>query len=83
MLPTPAELRELSDRIREAVPKALTHRMRRLLFRDALRLTESAEQLEQNTATVDLLLRRAHIERYERLLAAVADEQARASSGRS
>jgi hypothetical protein len=81
MLPSRHELRELAERIRAAVPHARTDRIKRLLLSDALRLTEAAEQLEQNTATLDPLMRRAHIERYERLLAAVVDDQARSVIG--
>ncbi len=77
MLPSPSELRELSERIREAVPKAGTERMKELLARDALHLAEVAAQIEQKIATVDPLLRRANIERYQRLLAAVAGNRAR------
>src|SRR5690348_11547958 len=58
MLPTPAELRELSERIREAVPKALTDRVKRLLLRDALRLSEVAEQVERDNATLGAYLQR-------------------------
>jgi hypothetical protein len=76
MLPSPAELRELSERIRAAVPKARTDEMKQLLAGHAFRLAQVAEQLER-TNDLDALVRRANIERYERLLADALDERTR------
>jgi hypothetical protein len=76
MLPSPAELRELSERLRAVVPKAHTPELRRLLAGHAFRVAQVAEQIERSDA-MDLLVRRAIIERYERLLADALDERTR------
>jgi hypothetical protein len=76
MLPSPAELRELSERLRAAAPKAPTQGMKQLLAAHAFRVAQVAEQVERNDAT-DPLVRRAIIERYERLLADALDERTR------
>lgn len=76
MLPSPAELRELSERIRAAVPKAPTQEMKRLLAGHAFRVAQVAEQIER-IDTTDPLVRRAIIKRYERLLADALDERTR------
>jgi len=77
MLPSPAELRDLSERMRAAVPSARTDEMKRLLANHASLLARVADDLERNAATVDPLLRRANVERYERLLATLTDERTR------
>jgi hypothetical protein len=78
MLPSAAELRELSERIREAVPKAPSEEAKQLLAGHAFRLAQVAEQLERENDD-DRFVRRANIERYERLLADALDPRTRST----
>ncbi|HEV2546995.1 MAG TPA: hypothetical protein VGU20_06645 [Stellaceae bacterium] len=77
MLPSPAELRELAERIRAAVSHAPTDEMKQSLAAYAFRLAQVAEQLERADITIDTLVRRANIDRYQRLLAGALDERTR------
>ena len=77
MLPSPAELRELAERINAAVPHAPTDEMKQLLAGYASRLAQVAEQLERLDPDMDALVRRANIERYERLLTGALEERTR------
>lgn len=77
MLPSPSEMRELSERIRSAVGQAPTEAMKRLLAGHAFRLAQVAEQLDRSNATIDAQVRRSHIERYKRLLGDALDERTR------
>jgi hypothetical protein len=77
LLPSPQELRELAERIRAAVSHAPTDEMKQLLAGHAFRLAQVAEQLERAAPDMDGLVRRANIERYERLLAGALDERTR------
>jgi hypothetical protein len=76
MLPSSPELRELAERILRAVPKAPTDETKQLLAGHALLLAQVAEQLDRDTDK-DAFVRRANIERYERLLAGALDERTR------
>ncbi len=77
MLPSPKELRELAERIRAAVSHVRTDEMKQQLAGHAFRLAQVAEQLERTDANMDTLVRRANIERYERLLEGALDERTR------
>lgn len=77
MLPSPTEMRELAERIRGAVGQARSEEMKQSLAGHAFRLAQVAEQLERTEVTIDALVRRSHIERYERLLADALDERTR------
>ena len=59
------------------MPHARTDEMKQLLAGHAFRLAQVAEQLERTDVTMDTLARRAHIERYERLLGMALDERTR------
>jgi molecular chaperone GrpE (heat shock protein) len=76
MLPSPKELRELSEHIRAAVPKAQPRALKLLLAGHAFRVAQVADQIERSDAT-DPLVRRAMVERYERLLADALGERTR------
>jgi hypothetical protein len=76
MLPSPAELRELAERIREAVPKAPTEEIKQSLAAHAFRVAQVAEQLDRDHGA-DASVRQANIERYTRLLAGALDESTR------
>jgi hypothetical protein len=76
MLPTPAELRELSKRLQEAVPKAPTSEMKQLLGGHAFRLAQVAEQLERDGG-LDPYVAKANAERYEYFLGQALDEVTR------
>ena len=76
MLPSPAELRELSDRIRQAAPKAQTEEMRVMLAGHASLLAAVADRLDRDHGA-DAAVRQANIERYTRLLAGALDESTR------
>src|SRR5438105_2321846 len=78
MLPSPKELRELSERIRAAVPKAHTSDMKQQLAAHALLLAHVAEQIGRDSPA-DEFVRRSDIERYERLLAGALDERTRST----
>ena len=73
---SPAELRELAVRIREAVSKAPTEEMKQSLAAHAFRLAQVAEQLDRDHGA-DASVYQAHIELYTRLLAGALDESAR------
>jgi hypothetical protein len=77
MLPSPKELRDLAERIRAAVSRAPADEMKQRLAAHAFRLAQVAEQLERTDAGMDALVRRANIERYERLLDGALDERTR------
>lgn len=77
MLPSPKELRDLAERIRAAVSHVRTDEMKQRLAGHAFRLAQVAEQLERTDASMDALVRRANIERYEHLLEGALDEQTR------
>jgi hypothetical protein len=77
VLPSPAELRELSQRIREAVPEASTKETKQLLAGYAFRLAQVAEQLERKGAFE--FARSADIERYEQLLTEALAETTRST----
>ena len=73
---SPAELRELARRIREAVPKAPTEGIKQSLAAHAFQLAQVAEQLDRDDGA-DASVRQANIERYTRLLAGALDESTR------
>jgi hypothetical protein len=78
MLPSPADLRELSEHVRMAVPHARTDKMKQLLAGHAFRLVQLAEQLERDSVvTSDAYVHGANVERYECLLHMIMDERAR------
>jgi tryptophan 2,3-dioxygenase len=70
-------LRELAERIRAAVSHARTDEMKQLLAGHAFRLAQVAEQLDRTVPELDALVRRANIERYERLLGDALTEHTR------
>jgi hypothetical protein len=71
VLPTPQELRDQSQRLREAARHALDDATKRRLATDALVLAQLAEAIERNGGVEG-----AKAQRYERLLAEVLGEDA-------
>ena len=76
MLPTPADLRELSERLQEAVPKAPTSEIKQSLAGHAFRLAQVAEQLERD-AGLDPYVATLNAKRYEDLIGQALDEVTR------
>jgi hypothetical protein len=76
MLPSPVELRELSERIRAAVPHARTGEMKQLLAGHAFRLAQVAEQLERDSG-LDPYVAKVNAARYEYLLGQALDDATR------
>ena len=76
MLPSAAELRELAERVRQAVPKAPTEEIKQSLVAHAFRLAQVADQLDRDHGA-DASVRQANIERYTRLLTGALDQSTR------
>jgi hypothetical protein len=74
MLPTPAELRDLSHRLRQAACKATDIGTKRRLSEHALALAQVAEQIDQEIPNCDFV-RGANITLYKRVLAQALDER--------
>jgi hypothetical protein len=75
MLPS-AELRELLERIREAVPRAPTEEVKRALAGHVFHLAQVVEQLERDSG-LDPYIAKANAARYEYLLGQALDDATR------
>ena len=78
VLPTPADLRELSHRFRQAAQLAPASGTRTQLASYALALAQLAEQTERD-ASIGEFVRTANIELYNRVLSQGLDERTRAT----
>jgi hypothetical protein len=78
MLPTPTELRELSQRLRQVARNAVNIATKKRLARHALALSMVAEQIERKLAESDFV-RHENIELYKRVLAQALNEKMRAT----